>query len=149
MTTQQSKDLTQLAQDLVAAFNADDWARFKAPLAADVAYEEIGTQRRVQGADAYIQITQAWKEAFPDATGTIRNTVSSGNMVVQEVLWQGTQTGALPTPSGTLPPSGRRVMVPATVWLTFQGDQIQEVHHYIDVMGMLQQLGAFPTTSAS
>ena len=149
MTTQRSKDLTQVAQDIIEAFNTDDWARFKAPLAANVVYEENGTGRRIQGADAYVQVTKEWKQAFPDAKGTIRNSLSSGNAVVQEVLWEGTQTGALPTPGGTLPPSGRRVMVPAMLWLTFQGDQIQEVHHHIDVMGMMQQLGVTSTTSGS
>jgi steroid delta-isomerase-like uncharacterized protein len=147
MMSQQSKDFTQVAQDLIEAFNTSDWARFKAPLAADVVYEETGTERRIQGADAYVQVSKDWKQAFPDAKGTIRNRLSSGNAVVQEVLWEGTQTGALPTPSGTLPPSGRRVMVPAIVWLTFQGDQIQEVHHHIDVMGMMQQLGVMSSPS--
>ncbi len=36
MSTQQSKDLTQVAQGIIEAFNADDWARFKAPLVANV-----------------------------------------------------------------------------------------------------------------
>ena len=141
MTTQQSKNLTQVAQDVIEAFNAGDWERFKAPLAADVMYEETGTQRRVQDADAYVQLCQGWKQAFPDAKGTIRNVVSTGNTVVQEVLWEGTQDGDLPGPSGTLPASGRRIMVPAIVWLTFQGDQVREIHHHIDMMVMMQQLG--------
>ncbi|HEU5101993.1 MAG TPA: ester cyclase [Roseiflexaceae bacterium] len=147
MTTQQAKDPMQIAQDIIEAFNADDWTRFKAPLAANVVYEEIGTARRVQGADAYVQTTKEWKQAFPDAKGMIRNSISSGSAVVQEVLWEGTQTGALQTPGGTLPASGRRVMVPAMIWLTFEGDQIQEVHHHIDVMGMMQQLGVMSNPS--
>ena len=65
MSTQQSKDLTQVAQGIIEAFNADDWARFKAPLVANVIYEETGTQRRVQDADAYVQLCQGWKQAFP------------------------------------------------------------------------------------
>lgn len=84
-----------------------------------------------------MQVTKEWKQAFPDAKGTMRKSVSSGNTVVQEVLWEGTQTGALSTLGGTLPPSGRRVMVPAIIWLTFQGDQVHQVHHHIDVMGMM------------
>jgi steroid delta-isomerase-like uncharacterized protein len=147
MTTQQSKDLTQVAQGIIEAFNTADWARFKAPLAANVIYEETGTQRRVQDADAYVQLCQGWKHAFPDAKGTIRNVVSTGNTVVQEVLWEGTQDGDLPTPTGTLPASGRRIMVPATLWLTFQGDQVREIHHHIDMMGMMQQLGVMSSPS--
>ena len=149
MTTQQSKDLTQVAQNFMEAFNTDDWTRFKATLAADVVYEETGTQRRVQDADAYVQLCQGWKQAFPDAKGTTRNVVSSGNTVVEEVLWEGTQDGELPAPGGTLPASGRRIMVPATLWLTFQGEQIREIHHHIDMMGMMQQLGVMSSPSGA
>jgi steroid delta-isomerase-like uncharacterized protein len=149
MTTQRAKDLTQVAQDFIEAFNSGDWTRFKATLAANVNYEETGTQRRVQDAEAYVQLCQGWKQAFPNAKGTIRNMVSTGDTVVQEVLWEGTQDGDLPTPTGTLPASGRRIMVPATVWLTFQGDQIHEVHHHIDMMGMMQQLGVMSSPSTS
>ena len=62
MTSQQS--FTQLAQDFIEAFNTSDWTRFKATLAPNVNYEETGTQRRVQDADAYVQLCQGWKQAF-------------------------------------------------------------------------------------
>jgi steroid delta-isomerase-like uncharacterized protein len=149
MTSRQLNDLPQIARDFIEAFNTDDWARFKALLAANLVYEESGTGRRTENADAYVQLTREWKQAFPDARGTIRNSLSSGNTVAQEVLWEGTQTGALPTLTGTLPPSGRRVMVPATLWLTFQGDRIKEMHHHIDIMGMMQQLGVMSSPGAS
>jgi hypothetical protein len=32
------------------------------------------------------------------------------------------------------------------VWYTFQGEIIQEVHHHLDVMSMLQQIGALPAS---
>ena len=149
MTSQQSNDLTQVAQDFMEAFSSGDWTRFKRTLAANVNYEETGTQRRVQDADAYVQLCQGWKQAFPDAKGIVRNMVSTGNTIVQEVLWEGTQDGDLPGPDGTLPASGRRIMVPATLWLTFQGDQIREIHHHIDMMGMMQQLGVMSSPSTS
>jgi len=96
-----------------------------------------------------VQLCQEWKQAFPDAKGIVRNMVSTGNTIVQEVLWEGTQDGDLPGPDGTLPASGRRIMVPATLWLTFQGDQIREIHHHIDMMGMMQQLGVMSSPSTS
>ena len=149
MTSQQSNDLTQVAQDFMEAFSSGNWTRFKRTLAANVVYEETGTQRRVHDADAYVQLCQGWKQAFPDAKGIVRNMVSTGNTIVQEVLWEGTQDGDLPGPDGTLPASGRRIMVPATLWLTFQGDQIREIHHHIDMMGMMQQLGVMSSPSTS
>ncbi len=91
-----------------------------------------------------MQIVQAWKQAFPDAIGTIRNVVASGNTVVQEVEWVGTQTGDMATPGGVLPASGKQIAVLASLWYIIQGDTIQEVHHHLDIMTMLMQLGAIP-----
>jgi steroid delta-isomerase-like uncharacterized protein len=144
MTGSPTNNPVQVADAFIAAFNAADWPHFKAALAPNVIYEEPTTQRRTQNADAYVQLVQGWKQAFPDAKGTIRNVVSSGNTVVQEISWTGTQTGPLLTPGGTLPPSGKPIAVQAVVWYTFQGEIIQEVHHHLDVMSMLQQIGALP-----
>jgi hypothetical protein len=36
-----------------------------------------------------------------------------------------------------MPPSGKRVAVPASVWYTFQGDQIREIHHHLDMMCLI------------
>ena len=138
------KDPTKIAENFITAFNDADWSGFKALLAADVRYEETGTQRQTQDADSYTHLCQGWKEAFPDAKGTIQQVAASGNTVVQEVLWEGTQTGPLVTPNGTLPASNRHIAVPATLWYTFRGDTIEAIHHHIDLMTMLQQLGAMP-----
>jgi len=50
------------------------------------------------------------------------------------------------TPGGVISASGKRISVPASVWYIFQGDKIQEVHHHIDIMTMMAQLGAMPTS---
>src|SRR5215212_4830047 len=144
MTTEQSNDVTSIAESTITAFNAGDWAQFRAAVAPDVIYQETGTGRRAEGADAYVQLLQAWKQAFPDATGTIRNAVASGNTVVHEVEWAGTQTGDMATPGGVLPASGKPIAVLASLWYTIQGDTVKEVHHHIDLMTMLMQLGAIP-----
>jgi steroid delta-isomerase-like uncharacterized protein len=140
----EQQDLIKRADDWLDAFNAADWQRFAAGMTADVVYEETGTQRRVDGVDAYVQLCQGWKQAFPDVRGAIRNVVASGNTVVQEIIWEGTHTGTLEGPGGPLPPSGRRINVPASLWITFSGDQGKEVHHHLDVLTLLGQLGAIP-----
>ena len=48
----------QVAGELVAAFNAADWPRFRATLGDDLVYEEAGTGRRVEGGDAYLQLSR-------------------------------------------------------------------------------------------
>ena len=138
------QDLIRLARENVEAFNAEDWQRFKQALAADSVYDEVGTQRRFQGIDPIVQNAQEWKQGFPDVKGTITNAVASGNTVTQEITWEGTHTGPLTGPGGTIPASGKRMVVRGAWVLTFQGDKIKESRNYFDMMSLLQQIGAVP-----
>jgi steroid delta-isomerase-like uncharacterized protein len=141
---QAGTDITQAAADLTHAFNEADWDRFRNRLAPDAVYSETGTGRRVEGADAYLELAKAWKEAFPDGSGTIRRTLAGDGTVAQEVLWEGTHTGPLQTPTGTIDPSGNRISVLGTLWVTFEGDKAREVDHHLDILTLLQQVGALP-----
>ena len=79
-----------------------------------------------------------------DAKGTVTNALASGNTAVLEITWEGTQTGPLVGPGGTIPPSGKRQVTPAAFLMTFEGDRIKEGRQYFDSMTLLQQLGAAP-----
>lgn len=134
----------QTARENVAAFSAKDWTRFKATLSPQSVYDEKGTQRRVQGADQVVHLSQGWAQAFPDAQGTITSAVASGDSVVVELIWEGTQTGPLQGPAGEYAASGKRVKLPAVQVFTLQGGKITETHHYFDSTTLMQQLGAIP-----
>jgi steroid delta-isomerase-like uncharacterized protein len=133
-----------VAGELLAAFNAADWPRFRATLADDVVYEEAGTGRRVEGVEAYLQLCQGWKAAFPDATGAARSVLAEGETVAQELEWTGTHTGPLAGPAGPLPASGKRIRVPATLWATVREGKARSIRHHLDVLALLQQIGAPP-----
>ena len=138
------QDAIRIARENIEGFNAGDWRRVKATLAPDSVYDELGTQRRVQGADEVVQALQGWKQAMPDAKGTITSALASGNTATLEITWEGTQTGPLVGPGGTIPASGKRQVTRAAFIATIQGDQIKESHHYFDMMALLQQIGAAP-----
>ena len=69
----------------VETFNSDDWDGQRAALAPGAVYEEFATGRRVEGADAIIEANRGWKQALPDARGTIRNAVASGSTVTLKI----------------------------------------------------------------
>jgi steroid delta-isomerase-like uncharacterized protein len=142
--TEAGVDLTQASADLIDAFNEADWERFRGVLSPDIVYSETGTGRRVEGAEDYVTLCQGWKVALPDVRGTIRGAIATEDQVAQEILWEGTHTGPMETPGGTLPPSGAQIGVEASLWLRFHGDKAREVHHYLDVLSLLQQIGAVP-----
>ena len=138
----QPEDKSRVAEGVVEAYNNGDMERFRASHAADVVYEEIGTGQRAEGMDEYMQLLEGWQQAIPDGAATIRRTVESGDTVVMELVWKGTQSGDLQTPGGTVPASGRQIEVEATMWSDFEGDKVRQTRHYLDVMTLLQQLGA-------
>jgi steroid delta-isomerase-like uncharacterized protein len=135
-------DLAKIAREAVDAFNASDWERTKALIAPDYLYNEVGTQRRIQGPEEVVAALQGWKQAMPDAKGTVTSALASGNTVALEIIWEGTHTGPLEGPTGTIPASGKRQVTPAAQILIFEGDKIKENHHYFDMMSLLKQIGA-------
>lgn len=138
------QDLVKLAKEVVEAFNKEDWDRYIALLTTDSLYNEVGTGRQLRGKAEILPALQGWKKAMPDVMGTVTSAFASGNRAVIEVTWEGTQTGPLDGPGGTLPPSGKRQITPAAWVLEFEGDKVKESHHYFDMMSFMQQLGALP-----
>ena len=76
--------------------------------------------------------------------GTVRRAVEGDGVVAQEVTWTGTHDGPLPTPNGDIPATGRPVSVEATLWVDARDGTVSEVHHHLDVMALLAQIGAMP-----
>ena len=137
-------EIVKLARKQVEAFNNGDWEQMRAMLASDSRYDELGTERKIEGPEKIVELFKGWKTAFPDAVGTVTSAVASGNKAALEVTWKGTHTGALETAAGTIPASGKRQETPAAFFLTFEGDKIKESRHYFDSMTLLKQIGAQP-----
>ncbi|MGI8746745.1 MAG: ester cyclase [Deinococcus sp.] len=138
-------DSAAVDRRLMDAFNAGEWEGVRAIAAPDMVYEEPPTQRRTQGVEDYIRLCQGWREAFPDCTGDIRRSMTSGDTMVQEVSWEGTHTGPLQTPGGNIPATGKHFRVEAVIWSLLEGDRFMEIRHHLDIFSMFQQLGLIPT----
>jgi steroid delta-isomerase-like uncharacterized protein len=128
----------------IADFSASNWNDYKAACAPDIVYEELATGTRVQSADEYLKAVQKWKRAFPDAKGNITRATTSGDQVVVEVSWEGTQSGPLEGPMGAIPPTNKRVRVSAVIVNTVKNGKISESRHFFDMLSLLTQLGVAP-----
>ncbi|MEX0683156.1 MAG: ester cyclase [Dehalococcoidia bacterium] len=138
------QDLVKAARANIEAANARDWGKFKETLAGDVVYDEVGTGRKTKGADAWVEAYKGWIEAFPDVVGKVSAVHAAGNTATVELTWEGTQTGPLVSPAGTIPASGKRQTTRASIVMTFDGEAIKEAHHYFDMVSLLTQIGAMP-----
>jgi steroid delta-isomerase-like uncharacterized protein len=135
-------DLGRATAEVIEAFNRADWDRMRLGLAPDVHYTETGTGRVMDGVDPYLELCAEWRAAFPDVGGTVTNTALGDDLAVLEIRWEGTHTGPLATPAGVVPGSGNRVTVEASFWARYEGDRIREIHHHLDVLTLLHQVGA-------
>jgi steroid delta-isomerase-like uncharacterized protein len=143
-----SEDLIALAREEVDSFNAGDFDRMRALLAPGCVYDEAATGMRAEGPDAVIEVNEGWRAAFPDATGTVTDVFACGDRVAVEITWEGTQSGALALPGGgEIPPSNRRATVRACQVMTAAEGKFTEIHHYFDMLGMLEQLGTVSAES--
>ena len=128
--------VSELLDRFVDLFNAGRYEEAEADFAPGGYSEEIGTGRRLTIKEATAN-ARAWKEAFPDARGTITNKIVAGNKGAAEIVWRGTNRGSL---MGN-PATGRSVEVRAVVVIDTDGTKITRSSHYIDVAGMTAQLG--------
>ncbi len=145
MDVNQMKDLLKQQLD---AFAAGDWKAYRATFADNPIYEEEATRRRVQGADAIEQAVKPWKDAFPDIRFKLKDAVASGDALVVELEWSGTQKGPLVTPLGAIQPTNKAGNLPAVQVVRFDGNKIREVRHYFDLLTILVQLGVMPQRGA-
>jgi len=141
---QMTDKMVKLAREQVDAFNNSDWERVRAGLASDSRLDELGTERKIDGPEKIVELFKGWKQAFPDAAGTVKSTYASGDTAILEVTWKGTHSGPLTTAEGTIPASGKRQETPAAIFFTFEGDKIKESRHYFDSLTLLKQIGAQP-----
>ena len=143
-------DAIALLKENIKAFNDGDFFQLAATLADDAIYVEAATQRRAEGKEAIVDLFKAWKASFPDAEGTITNIFGSGDQAIAEVTWVGTQTGDMEGSSGTIPASGKKMEVTASIVIRTSGDQITVSNQYFDLNTLLTQIGAIPAqTEAS
>ncbi|MEP6687630.1 MAG: ester cyclase [Gemmatimonadales bacterium] len=136
------KALTDAASALILAYNEKDWARAKTTITPTFLYEEIATGRRIEGADQTIEAWKGWATAFPDSQGSLDQThVAGNNTVVLELTWRGTHQGVLQTPTGGIPPTGKRIEIRAVAVIEVAGEKARTQRHFFDMATLLQQLG--------
>ena len=141
---QTADEMVKIAREQVDAFSSGNWELLRGTLASDSRYDELGTQRKIEGPEKIVELFKAWKAAFPDGAGTVTSAFASGDKAALEVTWKGTHTGPLTTAEGTIPASGKRQETPAAIFFTFEGNKIKESRHYFDSLTLLKQIGAQP-----
>jgi steroid delta-isomerase-like uncharacterized protein len=125
---------------LYAALNAGDLDGFSARLAADfVEHEE--TPGLAPTKEGVLEFFRMYRAAFPDLHMEPQDVFASGDRAVARVRATGTQQGEFMG----MPPSGKSVDVELIDIIRFDDDGLASEHWgVVDLMTMMQQLGAIP-----
>jgi predicted ester cyclase len=90
--------------------------------------------------DGWIQATGSFVEAFPDLRLTVEDLMAEGDRVAARVTFRGTHKG----PFQGIPPTNRQVTFTSIEMNRMVDGKVAEHWVEIDLLGLLQQLGAVP-----
>ncbi|MBA3703716.1 MAG: ester cyclase [Actinomycetota bacterium] len=81
-----------------------------------------------------------WRGSFPDWHSTFEELIAEGDRVAERWTGRGTHRGELQG----IPPTGKRVEVPGSVFYRITEGKIVEFRGQLDMMSLMQQLGVIP-----
>ena len=132
----------ELGKEFVASFNNGDWESLKGSLCTEVNYIEIPTKTEINGVDKFVELCKGWKSTMSDCSGEVTNAHASGDTVILEITWTGTQSGPMQTPLGVHPSSGKFQKMDGAQILKIGDEKITNIRNHFDLLSMLMQFGA-------
>lgn len=132
----------QLTKKQIESVNRQDIEAFKSCYASGAVVVDPQYAEPLKGHDAIGKDIAAFWTALPDLQLHVVNTIAQGTSYSAEITMSGTHKGALLTPTGQIPPTGKKIDVNACLVGRYNNDgRIIEEHRYYDLAGMLAQLG--------
>ena len=142
-------DNLEIARMYTDKFNQHDADGCAALAAEDGKFTDVVLGMDSEGPSGLRAWTQLWLTAFPDANVEVVNAVASGDTVVTESIFRGTQRGPLVTPMGSIPPTGRQVEGYACTVTRYRDGKLVSGRQYYDGLALLRQLGVAPSLAAA
>ena len=115
----------------------------------DADVEVVTPSGPMRGVAALRAFGEAFQTAVPNSRHEILHSYETGDTIIIEGIYSGTQTGALVGPDGTLPPTGRDFALPYVDVLTARDGKFVTHHIYWDNVTFMTQLGLMPTPQAA
>ena len=139
-------NVTDIQRQLVDSWNSRDWNTYRSLLHSDYRYTGPDGKEET-GPDAGLKIAQMYANAFPDGKLEVKESVSSNNATVSELIAKGTHKGDLKGIAAT----GKRIEIRIANIMEIRDGKIYREREYFDVMSMMVQLGVVkpPAQSAA
>ena len=107
-------------------------------LSPDIVLHFAGQQQR--GRDRYLAVVAANADTFEDLVWTVEEMVADGDAVAVRYTMTGTHRGEF----AGVPPTGKAVVAQSMAFYRLADGRIVEERAQLDMLGILQQLGAAP-----
>jgi ketosteroid isomerase-like protein len=113
------------------------------------AFTEDGVFNNIAAGESYTgdrlgDVVTYMANLLPDVHRELLRVHESGNLVVAELLIQGTFLGPLPTPVGPVAPTGAKVSIPTADFFYLRDGKIETFNCYVSMNIMLAQMGVYP-----
>jgi len=133
------------AKAVVRRWNDEGWSAGNYDLAHEIiapvmTVHGAGGQAVGMGPEGLIDLIKTWRTAFPDGHMTVDDIIVEGDLVGIRNTWHGTQTDSF----YGIPPSGKEVHVTSVGLDRVKDGQVVEGWGELDMVGMMQELGAMP-----
>lgn len=133
------------AKAVVRRWNDEGWSGGNYDLAHEIiapvmTVHGAGGQAVGMGPEGLIDLIKTWRTAFPDGHMTVDDIIVEGDLVGIRNTWHGTQTESF----YGIPPSGKEVHVTSVGLDRVKDGQVVEGWGELDMVGMMQGLGALP-----
>ncbi len=133
------------AKAVIRRWNDEGWSGGNYDLAHEIiapvmTVHGAGGQAVGMGPDGLIDLIKTWRTAFPDGKMTVDDLIVDGDLVGIRNTWHGTQTAEF----YGIPASGKTVHVTSIGIDRVKDGQVVEGWGELDMVGMMQQLGAMP-----
>jgi hypothetical protein len=128
--------------------DVQDLAGWRNAFTEDGVFNDIANGESYAG-DRLGDVVTYMANLLPDVHRELLRVHESGNLVVVELLIQGTFLGPLPTPAGPVAPTGAKVSIPTADFFYLRDGKIETFNCYVSMNIMLAQMGVYPDFSSA
>jgi predicted ester cyclase len=133
------------AKAVIRRWNDEGWSGGNYDLAHEIiapvmSVHGAGGQAVGMGPEGLIELIKTWRTAFPDGRMSVDDLIVDGDLVGIRNTWHGTQSADF----YGIPASGKQVHVTSIGIDRVKDGQVVEGWGELDMVGMMQQLGAMP-----
>jgi steroid delta-isomerase-like uncharacterized protein len=144
-----ARENERIVRELFESINTRDAERGAAVIAPNCELIDVPFGEVYHGVDGWRRYHELWTTSFPDGRIEITTLVADDRRVAVEYTGQGTHTGPFRTPTGEVPPTGRRLQLQLSDFLEIESGKVVRSRSYFDSASMMRQLGLLPEPGAA